>query len=757
MVNFTVMKKSVSAAPTAKKTGPLILNGTVTRVLFRSQTGDYAVLMLDSKHVVTCAGYADYDGRKVRVTGKEVSHPKYGTQVKASAVEVLDTPSFSHTGLARYLASSRFPGFGERLAQAIVRQFGDDTLEVIATRPKALQEVEGVGKVRASKLHEAWATPEARRESSEMVFLLGLEITEERARSLREKYAQDGGAESALRKNPYRLIEEVRGYGFKRADVIAKGLGIASDSAFRVRAGLVHTVDEFTTQGFCAVPESLLLEKAAALLEVSPERVAEGLSAAVSSAALVRDIVNGTPCLATPGLHRIEREAAKRVGELAAGPKFDTTTVNARIAALEKQFGILLHQEQRAAIATAVQHPLCVITGGPGTGKSTIARFIVKLYQELKLQVVMAAPTGKAAVRQTEVAGDLLGKPANTLHRLLMARMGGVFLRNKENPLEGDVFLVDEPSMLDVPLFWRLLDALKPGSRLVLTGDVDQLPSVGPGKVLSDLIQSGAVPVARLTQVYRQAAQSPIWLAAQALCQGNGSGALAQAGSPAFKAVLVQSASDIQAAVTAAIADLKGLGVDPVRGVQVMTAGHNGSAGTIALNALLQQNLNGKTKPLALGQGEFRVGDKVLQTVNDYNLGVVNGDVGVITGTGFDDNGPTLNVNFNGARVGIPIAKVKNLKLAYAMTVHKMQGSEAEAAVLVLSLQHYMLLKRNLAYTGFTRAKKYLRLIVEPKAFHIAAAANPVEERWTKLAEWLRAAPANAGTTGDLFEAHPSK
>lgn len=728
-------------APEPLAPGQIEARELVTHVLFRAEDSGYTVLRLDSGRIVTITSREDLLGKRVHVIGKEVAHPKYGKQLRADKVTVMDQLD---VGLVRYLASGRFTNIGETLAACIVGHFGDQTRHILDNEPGRLSEAPKMGKARAAALAKAWAEPTVREEADTLTFLYRLGLTPFTADRLRQKYASHpGGVVAALSEDPYRLPLEVDGFGFKRADALASSLGFAKEHPTRLRAGLDYVMDVFHGQGFCAVPTKQLMPRAEELLGVDTDVLRAAVDVALRQGDLVRDTVHGEACLADPALHGMEARLADKLLGLAEGELYDVHALDQRITALETQYQIKLHPEQRAAVLGALRNPVTVITGGPGTGKSTITRFIVQLYKERNHHVGMAAPTGKAAVRQAEVAGDLLEDAPTTLHRMLGASRDGKFKFNRHNPLEADVIVVDEPSMLDVPLAYRLLDAIAPGSRLVFTGDVDQLPSVGPGKVLADMITSKALPVCWLTEVYRQSAQSPIWLAAQAIREGNGSAAAACADNKAFVMRFAESADQADVVVSAVNHYIK-LGLDPLRDIQVMTGGHQGSAGTLNLNRLLQDRLNLVGHPIPLKDCELRVGDKVLQTANDYDLGIVNGDTGVVRGYGNGADGKlVVDVDFNSRVVGVPAGKVSRLKLAYAMTVHKMQGSETKAAIVCLSIQHFMLLKRNLLYTGMTRGKQFLALVTDKKAFNIAVHANPIEERWSRLSELL----ANPGAT----------
>lgn len=739
--------KKAAATPVIE--GHVDVKGTVTHVLFRADDSGYTVFKLDSGMVATGQLPNNPMGKRVHLIGEEVAHPKYGKQVKSTQVTVI---ADGDVGMIRYLASGRFPNIGEAMARGIVEEFGAKTREVIENSPALLKKVPGVGKARIATLHKIWGLPEIQAEAPELVFLLGLGLTPPTADKLRVKYAPLGGAAKALTQNPYRLLDEVDGFGFKRADAVATGLGIDGEDPFRIAAGLRYVVELFEGQGYCSIPRLELETNAAKLLGVTQSGIAQGMATALQNKVVLECTVKGEACIARPYLHRMEGGIAERMLKLAHGQKFEVADLEQRVAKLEEEYKVVLHPEQRTAVMEAVRNPVTIITGGPGTGKSTITRFILKIYQDLGLYVVMAAPTGKAAVRQSEVAGDLLPEPARTLHRLLEAGKDGEFARNRHNPLEAEVVIVDEPSMLDVPLAYRLMEAMPLDARLVMTGDVDQLPSVGPGKVLADLISSGALPVCWLTKVYRQAAQSPIWLAAQQVREGNGEAALAEADGKFF-AVQMGEPDDAAQLVLDAVATYAAEGLDPIREIQVMTAGHNGSAGTINLNKRLQAALNPAGRVIPYKDGELRVGDKVLQTVNDYDIHIVNGDTGVITGWQANGADVFVEIDFGSRTVWVPPNKLRRLRLAYAMTVHKMQGSEVKAAIVVLSIQHFMLLKRNLLYTAMTRGKGFVSLVTDSRAYGIAIKSNPVEERWTKLGEWL-ASPANASKAVHLT--HPA-
>lgn len=726
------------------------LEGTVERLTFHNADTQYVVLRVRLEGGAQATVVGNFPppaaGEECSFSGEWVSHPTYGRQFRANYYE-LKRPS-TLAGIERYLASGVIKGIGPAMAARLVERFGLETLEVMEQKPERLREVAGIGPAKAEAIRTAFAGQAGLREV--MVFLQGHGLGPATAARIYRAY----GAEAVhlLRENPYRLAEEVFGVGFKTADRLARSLGLPADAPARLEAGLVYLLRQFAGEGHLYAPLHELVRAGAALLGVAPERVFTGVEAAAERQLVVRELL-GRPeegeepsefppeAVYLTSFYQAERETAARLLALARFPLHPLLLGPAALA--EAEGDLNLAEAQRTALKMALEAGVLVITGGPGTGKTTILRQLIRLFDAAGVTVELSAPTGRAAKRLTEATGD----EARTVHRLLEYTYregeGMRFQRNVDHPLEAGAVVVDEASMLDLPLTYHLLRALRPGTRLILVGDVDQLPAVGPGNVLRDLIESGVVPTVRLTQVFRQAAQSLIVRNAHAINAGRYP-ALPRAEGE-FVHVPAATLQEAMAAVVRLVtAELPSrYGFDPVDEVQVLAPMRRGEGGVDNLNRLLQEALN----PPAEGRAElrfgpetvFRVGDKVMQTRNNYQKGVFNGDIGRIRA--LDPEEGTLAVEFAGAEVGlIPYDRpeLDELVLSYATTVHKAQGSEYPAVVLLLLTQHYLMLQRNLLYTAVTRAKRHVTLVGSPRAIALAVRNNRRERRYTRLAERLR-------------------
>ncbi len=716
---------------------PITLTGEVERVTYESEASGFRVLRVGSlegaaasRGTVTVVGMLPPvgSGVRVRMTGDFCRDPKHGEQFRADTLVALAPETL--LGLERYLGSGLIPGIGPAFAKRIVSAFGMDSLSMLDNEPERLRLIPGIGERRVQEVKKAWSSQRA---ISNVMMLLQTHGASPALAARIYKHYGDAAA-SVVQRSPYRLAMEVRGIVFKTADRIAKSLGIAGDHPERVQAGALHELSGLAEQGHVLFPREGLRERAAAMLEVDESHVEPALDKLWASGHVV--IEDGGVYLSR--LHRAETVLVEGFARLLARPGRTLSAVDSTIERFEKQANVVLAPQQRAAVKGAATHKLLVVTGGPGVGKTTIVRAILDVMRRAQLQVRLAAPTGRAAKRLAEATSH----EATTLHRLLEfdPRAGG-FQLGEQKPLEADVVIVDEASMIDVPLGAALVAALPDAARLVIVGDADQLPSVGPGALLRDVIASGAVTTIRLNEIFRQAGESRIVQNAHRILLGDMPES-ADPDSPRADFFIVprregeEAAQTVRELVTVRIP--RRFGFDPLRDVQVLTPMHRGPAGTARLNQLLQASLNPSGPSLEHHGQIFRQGDKVLQLKNDYEREVYNGDLGVITRVGAEER--ELSVRFDGHDVAYRDADLDNLTLAYATSIHKSQGSEYPAVVIPLLSSHFVMLSRNLVYTAVTRGKKLCVLVADPRALELALGETRREERVTRLAERLQRA-----------------
>jgi exodeoxyribonuclease V alpha subunit len=718
--------------------------GLVERVTFHNDETGFCVLRLKARghrELVTVVGTLPEvrAGEWLEAQGRWIVNKEYGQQFQAEMLRTM--PPTTVEGIEKYLASGMIKGIGPVLAGRIVHAYKERTFEIIDADPHSLTYVNGIGPLRKKMIAEAWAEQKAVREI--MVFLHGHKVSTSRAFRIFKAYGKE--AIEKVRADPYRLARDIPGIGFKTADVIAESVGIAKQSDLRARAGVEYVLLQLTEEGHCGYGREELVAITVKLLEIPDEIIQTAVEYLLRERRIVARTLDAeagpVPAVFLASLDLAERNLAASLIARQAGkhpcPQID---MEKALAWVEGKTGLQLAAQQRQALELACRSKVLVITGGPGVGKTTIINSIVKILRAKKLKVRLAAPTGRAAKRMAEATGG----EAKTIHRLLVFDPKTfAFKHNDKHPLDGDVFLIDETSMLDISLAWQLVRAIPHRSAVILVGDVDQLPSVGPGCVLRDIIDSGTVPVCRLTEVFRQAARSAIVTNAHRINQGE---------MPSFPLEKVESPGStdfyfVEIADPDQAVDLlrrlvcehipQKFGFDRVDDIQVLAPMQRGVLGCRNLNTVLQEALN-PTGPAIQRYGwTFRVGDKVMQMVNDYDKDVFNGDIGRVAK--IDEVEQEMTVRFEDRPVPYDFNELDELHLSYATTVHKSQGSEYPVVVLPIHTQHYLMLQRNLLYTAITRSRKLVVLVGTRKALAIAVKNVDARRRVTLLKQRLQA------------------
>lgn len=726
------------------------LTGTVKAIIYRSEDTGFTVLELTNEagEDMTAIGEMPLAGvgERVELTGQWTEHKTYGRQFRAETCKTLAPATL--TALKNYLASGLIKGVGESTAQAIVQTFGMETLDVLEKEPARLAEVPGIGQIRAQTIGASYGAQLGLRD-----IMLGLQkygATIGQAMKLYKIYGELCLAK--IEENPYRLIDDVEGIGFKTADAIARNGGVEPDAPYRLRAGLKYTLQWARQEGHTYLPREKLVEVAAGLLQADIAPVERTLTELLLEGQLIQEQLPGEDGIFLPGMFRTEQDCALRLLRLQGQSALDNPFFRpkAQIARLEQQLDITLAPAQRQAVELALKAGALVITGGPGTGKTTILRFVITLLEEMGTEYALCAPTGRAAKRM----GEATGRDASTIHRLLEYSYGeGGFGRNAENTLLADVVVVDEMSMVDVPLMAALLRALAPGTRLIMVGDSDQLPSVGPGNVLRDMVDSGQIPVVRLTEIFRQSGRSAIVTNAHRINEGQ---------MPILEGLEdfgFEPMEEQEAVIRRLIALNSGkaakLGAqEPLQDIQVLAPMKKGPLGVYNLNKRLQEALNPpahKKKERKYGDVVFREGDKVMQIKNDYRLawtrslphqppemgeGVYNGDLGTIMSIDLYEQ--TLEVLFDDGRSAVySFSMLEELELAYCISIHKSQGSEFPIVLLPLLGGPPMLLNRNLLYTAVTRARHMVCILGRQSCIQQMVRNNQVKRRYSGLARFL--------------------
>jgi exodeoxyribonuclease V alpha subunit len=717
------------------------LDGVVERVTFANAETHYAVVRLQVKgrrHATTAVGAMAgvKEGEEVSLKGRYEVHPRYGEQFRV--VWWYAVLPATVAGIKKYLSSGMIKGIGVEMAGRLVAQFGPKTLEVIDNQPERLREVSGFGPKRIEQIRQAW---QGQRESREvLVALQGLGVGMAHATKIYKQYGAQ--ALEVVTNNPYQLALDIQGIGFLSADRLAARLNLDPQAPARLAAGLLHILDTMAGDGHVYAPEQFLLQKTAELLQLPPEALGPALHHLERrSLVVINDLPPGRAVYRRPAWVA-ETGVAQALGRLKTTPGTPAPIhLDELLKRGQRARGLELSREQAQAVTGALREKVLIITGGPGTGKTTIVSLILDLYRGLGAKVLLMAPTGRAAKR----LGEATGATATTIHRALeFSPQTGGFRHNAADPLRGDVVVVDEVSMVDIFLMYHLLKAVPPDARLILVGDAYQLPAVGPGCILKDLIDSGVLPVARLTQIYRQARESLIVVNAHRINQGEFPILPKNFGARDFVFLELEDPAAVHRRLLELVSDFlpRRFGFDPLKDIQVITPMHRGPLGVQALNLELQRSLNGANPSWSWGDRQLKRQDKVMQLRNNYYKEVFNGDIGQVWG--FEPQAKQLKVDFDGHIVVYDPGEKEEITLAYAVTVHKAQGSEFPAVILVLTTQHYMLLQRNLLYTALTRGRRLVVILGSKRALGMAVSNDRPVRRYTWLAPRLSQALAPA-------------
>lgn len=708
------------------------LEGVISNITYQNEDNGFCVIQLQtSNRLVTCVGTIPSvsKGESVCVEGTWERHKKFGQQFTISSYEIVRPTTIE--GISQLLGSGLIKNVGSVRSKQIIDKFGLDTLTILDENPDRLSEVPGIGKKTLDKIKDSWA--EQRHLRDLMMFLQGYGISLAMATRIYKAYGKE--AKQKIHENPYSLIEKVWGIGFVKADSIASRMGLASDSYKRIRAGLTFSLQEAAGDGHTFLPRTELLAKSSEVLKVPQEQITFSLDHCI----LERIFICEEDSVYLPQFYRAEKSVAADLKSRTVNTRtaigLTPEEVNSWIAEYQKRNNWTGAPEQLEAVRMASRNSLFLLTGGPGTGKTTVLQVIVALFRSMQSKIELAAPTGRAAQRM----GSISGITARTIHRLLGFKPGGhdgfLFLKNQRDPIDADVIILDEVSMVDIQLMKNFLAAVKPDCTLILVGDQNQLPSVGAGNVLSDLISSQVIPHVQLTKVFRQAAQSRIVTAAHEMINGTVPGFLNAKTDNCF----FINEEDPQKCVDT-IVDLVSRRLpsryryNPLQDIQVLSPMHKGTLGTLNLNMVLQTALNHNRSVLRFGQHTFILGDRVMQTRNNYDLGVFNGDIGTITAITEE----AVAVTYEKMPVFYEQKNLEEIIPAYCISIHKSQGSEFKAVVIPVSTQHFVMLQRNLIYTALTRAKELCILIGSKKALSLGVRNDCALKRYSRLGELIR-------------------
>ncbi|MBQ9268657.1 MAG: ATP-dependent RecD-like DNA helicase [Oscillospiraceae bacterium] len=717
------------------------LRCVVERITYQNTENGYSVIKCKAKgysDLVTVVGNMPevHVGSVLSLGGNWKMDAKYGRQFSMETFE--ETLPATAYGIEKYLGSGLVKGIGPKFAGRIVRQFGKDTLEIIETEPDRLLEVPGIGKKRVDRIRKSWE--EQKEIKNIMLFLQGHDVSTSHATKIYKQYGNDSIA--VVQENPYRLADDIWGIGFKTADTIATKLGFDHEKYVRIRSGILYTLNRLSEEGHCYATRQMLLETGAELLEVRQDLIGSALEQMITAEdVIVEKKLSEQEAIYLPPFYFSEVGVAKRLSAMMDNKNGLHIEPEGLPEWIQKRTGMTYDDVQMQAILTAVQSKVLVLTGGPGTGKTTTTLGIITAFREVKAEILLAAPTGRAAKRLSEATG----MEAKTIHRLLEYNPMEGYQKNEESPLDGDVLIVDECSMIDIMLMYNLLKAIPDTMTLILVGDIDQLPSVGAGNVLRDIIESEQFPVIQLTRIFRQAQSSRIIMNAHRINAGQFPD-ISNGRNTDFFFIEKEDPEEVAEEIVSLVqVRLSRHYRVPASEIQVLTPMQRGVVGASNLNQVLQGAINPGDLGLKRGGTIFKPHDKVMQIRNNYDKEVFNGDIGVVEDVDLEER--ALSVNFDGRSVEYDVTELDELVLAYATTIHKSQGSEYPIVVMPVLMNHFVMLQRNLIYTGITRAKKILVIVGTKKALGYAVRNVTVSDRNTLLKERLRKAENNGKET----------
>lgn len=721
-----------------KNSTPASLSGQIERVTYTNPENGYTVARMKvhgGRQVVTVVGNLidPIPGEVMELKGRWKIHPKFGEQFEVQSYRT--TAPATVTGIKKYLGSGLIKGIGPVMAERIVSRFGKQTLDIIGHEPDRLAEIEGIGKKRVAMIRSAWAEQKEIRDV--MLFLQSHNVSAGYATKIFKQYGSQ--AIEVVSRNPYQLATDIFGIGFLTADRIARELGFEKDSEPRIRAGILYVLNQIAEDGHVYYPYDELLEKCTEILDIEAYPLADAVKYLAGVQKICVETIAGSdhartgtdPAVYLSKYYTCETGIAAMLKRLMHTPKAIRAIDRDRaLAWVQDRLSFTLAEKQAEAVADAAKSKVMVITGGPGTGKTTIIRAILAIFERLRVNIKLAAPTGRAAKQM----GEATGKAATTIHRMLSFNpAGGGFQKNADNPLDCDLLIVDEASMVDTVLMYHLLKAVPAETTVILVGDVNQLPAVGAGNVLDDIIASGKVPVVRLNEIFRQARQSRIIVNAHLINNGY-MPKIEEGQAPTDFYFIEQKDPEALLSLILSLAGRRipeSFGFDPINEIQVLSPMHKGTVGAANLNRELQQRLNPGKEGVAAGNASFCLGDKVMQIRNNYDKSVFNGDIGRIQAINREDR--ELVIDFEGRRVPYDFTELDEVVLAYAISVHKSQGSEYPAVIVPIVTQHYILLQRNLIYTAVTRGRQLVVLVGTKKALAIGIKNNKTQHRYSRL------------------------